>query len=336
MSSINLDLGAYELGQKSAQSFLLAGERFLMANMNRPETDEKRFETFFESLLGEDQRIVKSYFQRQVNLSLPQRIKVLGGFTDLQIEDKLTLETTAQMFATDALKASDLNLTYLQLRKFKGKEESAIIKKNKNITFNIHSLKVSRAQDRERIWSKKKVRLTDEASLAILAINERGDVITESHSLGQIKEGDTKKFNKKALLTVPVIEGKASFPYYFQVIAIERDSNKQWNKWISKIAAIAKSKITEELLKIGLSVVSLGLIPPKIAKIVASFVKGFIAKMINWIANLVRDKDDILGNATICYRIADFSNTNTGLIKKTFVEQNGKGIWKLAFSIDRS
>lgn len=342
LTNFDLDLGAYQLGQTSAQSFLLAGERFVVSGMNRSETDEAVFQEFFENLNGAEQKTLRGYFEKQANLSLPQRVKVLGEFTDLKIEDKLTLSVASDLVARKSASVNSLNLMYSNIfkafKKKKNKSERKTQKKYKRLSLNIHSLEVQRAQDRERWWSKKKVRLTDETALAVTVIDENGDVLTAEHNLGRIWEKNTKNFGKKALINIPLMDTSPNFPYYFQVIAIERDSNKQWNAWVDKIAKVAKKKVTEELIAAGLISVGAAFkvkIPPLIAKAVASFVKGFIDKLIDWVANLILDKDDIVGIEGFAYRLSASKRNSTGIFTKRFIEHKGKGRWKVRFSIDR-
>ena len=80
-----------ELGDKVFRAFLLAGERFITADMDRKDTLEAGFASFYKNIDQDDQKLMAGYFKKQARLDLSQRVQVLGDLTKLSIATPLAL-----------------------------------------------------------------------------------------------------------------------------------------------------------------------------------------------------------------------------------------------------
>ncbi|OQX30323.1 MAG: hypothetical protein B0D96_12430 [Candidatus Sedimenticola endophacoides] len=299
-----IDSGAYQLGQNAFRSFALAGERYLVAGMKRTNTDEERFANFFGDLDTGQQDLLRSYFKRQAQLDLAQRAKVLGELVDLKISDRLTTSiTSAPLMKSPSVMASIRGISpalrSLHLRRA-SPTVTALSSGNNRLILRLERIKVEESQDDYYIWPFGTYNKTDEVTLGVLTIDESGWVKQHSHNLGSISEGNQKTFSDKRLCSFDLREGgEATWPkvYSATVYAIERDDGG-YNDFLQKAARYAKEKVTEELISRGIIAAGawLGItIPPIVASFIANYVKGFFDSLIDWLASLFTNEDDVLG-----------------------------------------
>ena len=305
-----------QLAEDSMRAFLLAGERFIHSGFRRANTEESRFAQFYESLTEENQALMRGYFKRQVLLSLQQRQKLLGEYTEIAITDPLDFATKMELYRRKPAKFAMVEKMVMDLSSVddqdKDVEEAALQITARSATANGHHTKmqlkldelhINKAQDRERWWDRRrKVRLTDETCLSVMVVDETGQVKTYTHKLGQIWEGKSKRFNGKTMATVNLTEGGNNFPkpYFFYITAVELDNNSSYNDFIKKATEYAAEAVTEELVQAGViksgesSEDNTTVLDPALALLVAAAIKKLVEVIINWFGNLASDKDDVL------------------------------------------
>src|SRR4028119_680711 len=309
--ALPLNPAGYELGNILFQGFLVAGERYMNSGRARPDTDEARFEELFKELTPDKQAPMRRYFASQAKLEPKERAKVLGDLADLKPEDPLTLDVTAAK-----LFESPLYMSYLApiasfrstLTKQPAPQLTVAATANQatasnRLTLCLEQLTVEEAQDdywlRVPFKGKKVYNTVDEVSLQIVSIDENGDVGKSSFDLGSIKEGQKKTFNNKILQKFNLHEG-TNFPkqYIACVYAVEKDWGGA-NEFLEKAAALAKDKITKELIARGIDYVGgiFGVnLPPDVVDFLANAIQGFLHYLIDWIKKLFGD--DVLGSQT--------------------------------------
>ena len=309
--ALPLNPAGYELGNILFQGFLVAGERYMNSGRARPDTDEARFEELFKELTPDKQAPMRRYFASQAKLEPKERAKVLGDLADLKPEDPLTLDVTAAK-----LFESPLYMSYLApiasfrstLTKQPAPQLTVAATANQatasnRLTLCLEQLTVEEAQDDYWLWvpfkGKKVYNTVDEVSLQIVSIDENGDVGKSSFDLGSIKEGQKKTFNNKILQKFNLHEG-TNFPkqYIACVYAVEKDWGGA-NEFLEKAAALAKDKITKELIARGIDYVGgiFGVnLPPDVVDFLANAIQGFLHYLIDWIKKLFGD--DVLGSQT--------------------------------------
>lgn len=333
-SGLVLDSKGVELGQNMFQSFLLAGERYLQANMQRPNTDEARFRDFYTALPTTAKEPIASYFKRQAGLGSTQRAQLLGSLTNLHIETPLTIYTTAPVLtAAPAFKAlSDQILNNrLKFASLTAQPKEPLAPPASAPTppppappapapapafdllrLYVNKLTVEKSQD--AVWTPfGYVNTTDEVTLGYVAIDENGDVSKGNMTVGDIEQGHTKNYpgDGAKLVGFNLHEG-TTFPKFYSVsvYAIERDSGG-YNDMLQKAADYAKDKVTKEMLARGITEVGgyFGItIPPSVANFIANVVKSFFDKLVNWLANLLSNADDVLGIDTVTATIYNLNS----------------------------
>lgn len=342
-SDLTLNLEAVELGRNLFQSFLLAGERYLQANLQRPNTDEARFRDFYTALPAEAKEPIASYFKRQAGLDLSQRAQILGSLTNLRIEAPLTIYQTAPVLtATPAFREVVRQVVTTRSKYLVPAQAPKIAPAPKTdfdvLRLYVNKLTVEESQDDYSIPLLGTFNTTDEVTLGYICVDETGEVNYGSQTIGDISEGNTKSYpgDGLSLYGFDLHEG-ASFPKYYSIMvsAIERD-NGGYNDLLAKGAAYVKDKVTKELLARG--IVATGAyfgvtIPPTVANYIANVVKSFFDKLIDWLGNLLKNKDDVLGTATATATINGLNGAwlSTGtLVDKPFdwVFSGAGGRWR--------
>lgn len=329
-SDLTLNLRGVELGQNIFQSFLLAGERYLQANMQRPNTDEARFRDFYAALPVEAKEPITSYFKRQAGLNLAQRAQIIGNLTNLRIESPLTIYQTAPVLTA----AADFQNIARQIITNRGNQPSPPPPAPPTppatdfdvLRLYVNKLTVEKAQDAYSIPLLGTFNTTDEVTLGYIGVDETGDVSYGNQTIGDIAQGSSKSYpgDGLKLYGFNLHEGN-SFPKFYSmtVVAIERD-NGGYNQVLQKAADYVKDKVTKELLARG--VIGAGAyfgitIPPDVANYIANVVKTFFDKLINWLAGLLHNDDDVLGTATATATINGLNGAwvSTGnLVDKSF------------------
>ncbi|MGC3874138.1 hypothetical protein ACPF7Z_12805 [Halomonas sp. GXIMD04776] len=308
-SDLELSKVGIALGDNLFQSFLLAGERYVNLDMRREGTDEAHVAKLLEAIPESKRKLMTGYFHRQKDLDLAQRVKVLGPLTELKISDPLTLEVTTKGLLDRASFRAELIPSGIQANfrlaptAFRQLEEREPPGTDgyRRLDLKLESLRVEDSQDERHVWPFT-FNQVDEVSLATVGIDETGDVTSGYYNLGSIKEGGKKSFNDKTIHWFRITEGGNRFPkaYSVSVYAIERDEGG-WNEFLDAAREYAKAKITEELIARGVIAAgeALGVvIPPHVARIIANAVKGFLDNIMDWLARLFTNEDDILGSRT--------------------------------------
>lgn len=299
---LSIDPTAYKMGERSFQSFLLAGERNVLFSLNKKNTDEERFETFFKALNQSQQDKLRDHFKRQAQLSSADRRELLGSLERLKITDPLTAETTLkdlirspihqpgiQQIARMSLDSSQISLDDSQ---------HSITSSTRKLTLNLEEIKVLEADDgNTKIkWSwkgprKKRVNEVDEVLLKVVSIDASGRVSSQEFDFGSIKEGKTKSFQDKELCSFD-IHSVGNWPKRLTMLcyAIEDDPEDAQDGLFEEVVNYVKSKIDDLILAAG---AYYGVaIPKDLADKAASFVKGFIDGVVDWWNSTIRGKDD--------------------------------------------
>lgn len=312
-ADLALDTTAVDLGRNMFRSFLLAGERYLQAGMQRPDTDEARFHSFYEALPAPVQEPLKGYFKRQAGLDLSQRAQLLGTLTNLTIETPLRLHRTAtELVATPNFRHLITELGRMRQLNPQPIPPATRSRSAATTDFNVlrlylNKLTVEEAQDDYRIWYPfvgwKTYNTTDEVSLGLIWVDETGEVSHKAVTIADINEGNSKTYPGDGLeLNLFNLHEGALFPKFYSIMvaAVERD-NGSYNQVLAKAAQYVKDKVNKELL--GRGIVQVGAyfgvsIPPEVANYIANIVKSFFDSLINWLKGLLSNDDDVLGTKT--------------------------------------
>ena len=317
----------YEMGRYDFKSFLLAGERYVTADLSRKGTDEEKFGDFFQGLDATNKNLMTSYFKRQANLTPMHRALVLGNLVKIDAAETLTLTNSFRDVLRPSIRADlDLVLDFSDQIIVDPPREPA----SNRLVLVLEDIKVVDSQDAYRIPLLGEKNTTDEVHLGIISVDESGEVRHRDVDLGEIKQKKSKDFRKenpyngKALAIFDITEGRSkdlkkdSFPkvYSTTVVAVEKDDGG-FNKLLGKAAEYAKKKITEALIASG--IVAAGAvfgvtIPVPLALLAANYVKGFVDSFIDWLADLFNNGDDVLGQnvrrATLYGYTSKWSSSN--------------------------
>lgn len=349
---LTIESGAYKLGEHFFQSFLLAGERYLNSGLAREGTDEVRFGEFYGALQSQQQHLLKGYFKRQATLDLAQRVSILPEMVPLRIQDPLTFATTTKTVATSPSMRTTMNAlaawkaeakSLAANRPTRTTARAAATPDYNRLVLRLEEVQVTKAQDKVLIFDD-----IDEVLLAVVTIDETGDVKRQSHNIGAIKEGQRKNFGNFRLTSFNLTEGGADrWPksYTAHVYAIERD-NGGYNDLLDHATDFIKEKITEELIALGITAGSTAAkypIPPEIARIVANVAKGFFDNLVDWLAGLLFNADDLLGQQTQLVTLQNFNdgwgNTNSNRSpawRWTFTGADGRWVTRMHWLLEKS
>lgn len=329
-NDLSINLAGLEAGRTAFKSFLLSGERN-ESGLTRENSDEAKFARFFEKIPQEQAKILEGYFRRQKLLSLSQRKTLLGeDLTNISINTPLTTHTTSRQMLQKSAIRNSFGGTFPKALGVppqpNGETEPDVPGDGTNgvdhvgkltdvpgtvligsqittgIQFELERLRVTKSQDAFSIFGRS-FNTTDEVTLSLIKINEIGEVSSESHDLGDIKDGETKTFDNKVLCSFDVPSAGANEPKKYPKIftanlyAIERDQGG-YNDFIEAGAGYVQEKVTEELIANG--IISLGeklgiTIPPSVANYIASYVKGFFDEFVDWLSGLFENADDVIG-----------------------------------------
>jgi hypothetical protein len=192
-----LESGAYKIGENIFQSFLLAGERYLVSGLSREGTDERRFAEFYSTLGANNQDTLKGYFKKQVTLDLSQRTKILGDLVDLKISDPLTLNTTTHSLVSLPSVRPIISEVSPLLHNLQPISTSPPPRSSHNrLALRLEKIRVNEAQDDYWVWypfvGKKVYNRTDEVSLGVVTIDESGWVKKTSLQSWQYQRRERK------------------------------------------------------------------------------------------------------------------------------------------------
>jgi hypothetical protein len=304
-------------GHLAFQEFLLAGERHIVGGFTRPGAEEG-FARFYSKLPDSTQSMLAGYFRRQSQLDISQRVSLLGPFVKLDISNPLRHGRIRQISPPPASIRSELDS--LGARRFDGRGAAFKVIKGATadaiadtgdqkvkplpgkpgvrfIELLLNEVAVEDSQDYTFLIKND----TDEVTLGLTMLSEVGVVTTAAHNLGSIEEGHSKKYATPLVLgSIPVSTSIKGFPraYSFKVDAVDRDDGT-YNDLLEKGADYIQELVTEELIASGIMTGSGALgypIPPAIANYIASYVKTWFDDFVDWVGDLLKDDDDILGS----------------------------------------
>lgn len=310
-----------QLGKQFFKSFLLAGERFLVEGRNRP-GDEARFEEFYNKLSTGEKSAAKAYFIAQSRMSGAQRSEVLGTFTTLPVNSNLNLFTSlSPLMRQRAFRDRYLGLfpefsfiggggvaapaevagsvgdghDIIGLPRFTVQPFGS--PKVDSISLVLDSVTVVKSEDYSWFewWNK-----TDEVALGIVAFHTDGRVKYGKITVGNIKEGKTKNFDNKKIVTYDVPKPGNIFPWLYQVEVIPTELDEGGLiDLLEKLGKFLEDKITEEKIANGIEVggASIGIpIPASIADHIAGWIDGFVDDALEWLKGFfVKGRDDVMG-----------------------------------------
>jgi len=171
----------------------------------------------------------------------------------------------------------------------------------------------------------------DKVTLALVAIDETGDVTSKAHNIGNLGTGQTRNYPHPGLKLVgfDMTEG-STFPkaYSVTLYAIERD-NGGYNQFLGAAANYAKQQVTEEMIRNGINGYAEQTIPAEIVNWVASVVKGLFDQLISWLAGLLSNQDDVLGQTIRSATVGSYGGvwSTTGTLEAEHKQRvvSGKG-----------
>jgi hypothetical protein len=280
----------YDTGRRYFQTFLLAGERNVVSSMRRADTAEARAANLLEAVSPEYRTLMANYFRRQSTLSAVQRAELLGPLANLKITDALTVDRVAGDLM-DGGPTADLITT--AGNGAKPAAPAGVAATPDKLRLMLDWYKVEDVQD-GTVWP---LTAKDEVTLALVAIDETGDVASKAHNIGSLKQGETKSYKHPGLklFGYDMTEG-TKFPkaYSVTLYAMDRDDGG-YNQFLGAAANYAKQQVTEEMIKRGINIYAQQTIPAEIVNWVASVVKGLFDGLISWLAGLLHNEDDVLG-----------------------------------------
>jgi hypothetical protein len=315
---LELSAAGVDQGHRAFQEFLLAGERHIVAGFARPGA-EAAFAQTYSQLPDNTQALLTGYFRRQAQLDLSQRAALLGPFVKLQISNALAPGIARKIdpprpsvrAELDSLGPRKFGGLSPDFSKVKGSIADAVADAASQgvklapgkpvvrfVELLLDDITVENSQDDSLFKND-----TDEVTLGVTMLDEKGAVTTANHNLGSIEEGKTKKFTKPLVLgSLPVSTAIKGFPrsYYFKVDAVDRDDGG-YNDLLKAGAEYIQKKVTQELIAAGIIKAgqTLGIpIPPQVANYIASYLKSWFDSLIDWFEGLLKDEDDILGSRT--------------------------------------
>jgi hypothetical protein len=313
---------AYDIGRRYFQAFLLAGERNVVSSMRRADTAEARAAGLLEAVSPEYRTLMANYFRRQSALDAVQRAELLGPLARLKITDALTVGTVAGdlLAGGPAAEAAVGN----------GGEpvaEAGMSATPDKLRLMLDWYKVEDVQD-SAPWP---FTAKDEVTLALVAIDETGDVASVAHNIGSLKKGQTKSYAHPGLKLYGfnMTEG-STFPkaYSVTLYAMDRDDGG-YNQFLGAAADYARQQVKEEMIARGINIYTQNTIPPEIVNWVASVVKGLFDGLVTWLAGLLHNEDDVLGQTIRSATVGSYGGvwSTTGTLEAEHKQRviSGKG-----------
>lgn len=281
---------AYDIGRRYFQTFLLAGERNVVSSMRRADTAEARAADLLEAVSPEYRTLMANYFRRQSALTAVQRAELLGPLVNLKITDALTVRKVAGDLMDGGPTA---DLITANGNGAKPAAQPGVTATPDKLRLMLDWYKVEDVQD-GTVWP---LTAKDEVTLALVAIDETGDVASKAHNIGSLKKGQTKSYNHPGLKLYgfDMTEG-STFPkaYSVTLYAMDRDDGG-YNQFLGAAANYAKQQVTEEMIARGINIYAQQTIPQEIVNWAASVLKGLFDGLISWLAGLLHNEDDVLG-----------------------------------------
>jgi hypothetical protein len=310
------------LGHRAFQEFLLAGERHVVGQFERPGA-ERRFARFYRGLPKNVRNNVEGYFRRQSLLDLSQRAALLGPFVKLDISTPLNYRTLRNIMAPNASIRSELDAlsshgfaspttTFSLIPSIIDAQEAdalaaaggqgvaprpANAPQVKHIDLLLQEVTVENSNDDDWIHA-----ATDTVHLAVTTVSESGEVEAVLNKFGSRDEGKLVKFPDVVLATIDLDYSSNKFPrtFSFKIDAVEKDDGT-YNDVLQLAKEYAQEYVTEEMIEKGIIAGGAWLgvpIPPPLAKFVASYLKGWFDDAIDWLFDIFDNDDDLIGTYT--------------------------------------
>lgn len=279
---------AHDIGRRYFQTFLLAGERNVVSSMRRANTAEAHAAELLEAVSPEYRDLMANYFRRQSALGPVQRAELLGPLARLKITDALTVGTVAG----DLLAGGPTAEAIEAAAGARSGADAGLSATPDKLRLMLDWYKVEDTQD----WAP--IATRDEVTLALVAVDETGDVASVAHHIGSLGKGQTKSYPHPGLKLYgfDMTEG-STFPkaYSVTLYAMDRDDDGGYNQFLGAAAKYAKEQVKAEMIARGINIFLGNTLPPEILIWVASVLKGLFDGLINWLAGLLKDEDDVLG-----------------------------------------